>query len=240
MLASAGAPYCKKYVESHLTPAAAGKYFMAFAVPDGAKNLKKLVDLLPDGCKDWFSISRFASERTPTVGKMVEDHAASEAIRFADNLLADDDKQDVQALLRSLPTATPKPLSSVVQLVKRLQSTLKTNNEQDAAIDEVRLSPENSPPTFINWDRLLDDIEPYLYGSTPMCKALWSVQPLFQDQGYFSKVMVLVSDGNATVTPAEQSLLACSQTRPSRNHADSAAQTKSMRNGPARRASCST
>ena len=150
LLASAGALYCEKYVESHLTPAAAGKYFMAFAVPDGVKNLKKLVDRLPDGCKDWFSISRFASERTPIVGKMVEDHAASEAIRFADSLLAGDDKQDVQALLRSIPTATPKPLSSVVQLVKRLQFTLKTNNEQDAAVDEVRLFPQNSPPTLIN------------------------------------------------------------------------------------------
>lgn len=93
LLASAGARYCKKYVENHLTRAAAGKYFMAFAVPDGAKNLKKLVDRLPDACKDRFSFSRVASERTSIIGGIVQDFAASEAISFADNILADDDKQ---------------------------------------------------------------------------------------------------------------------------------------------------
>ncbi|KAH8598400.1 hypothetical protein B0O99DRAFT_42373 [Bisporella sp. PMI_857] len=50
----------------------------------------------------------------------------------------------------------------------------------------------------MNWEHVLDDIEPYLYGGTPMCQALQSVLPLFHNSTFSSKVMVLISDGDAT------------------------------------------
>ena len=192
LLASAGAPYCEESIKNHMTPESAGKYFMAFG--DRTEDLDELVGSLPDACKGedmWSGITRWASSWMPGV-------QGSEATRFADDLIAAKDKKDVRAILKSIPTATPKPLTSVVQLVKRLQSALKLNEERDAATDEMRPTPEGSQSTFINWERLLDDIEPYLYGVTPMCEALQSVQPLFQDQAYSSKAIVLISDGNAT------------------------------------------
>ena len=102
-------------------------------------------------------------------GQMIdgaEESGVEEATRFADDLLAG--KGDTLAILKSIPKPTPKPLPSVVQLVKRLQSMLRESGEKEAATAEKRTS------TFINWERLLDDIEPYLYGSTPMCQALRS------------------------------------------------------------------
>lgn len=206
LLARAGAPYCEEFVENHMTPKSAGEYFMAFAIPDRAKDLDALVDSLPDACKgdDWWSVgTRWTSSWIPDV----QSSAVSEATRFADDLIAAKDKKDVRAILKSIPTAAPKPLTSVVQLIKRLQSALKLNEEKDAATDEMRSSPEGSQSTLINWERLLDDIEPYLYGGTPMCEALQSIQPLFQDQAYSSKAMMLISDGGATdgnpLTPAQ-------------------------------------
>ena len=124
--------------------------------------------------------------------------AVNEATRFADDLIAAKDKEDALATLKSNPFATPKPVITVVQLVKRLQSMLKQKGEMDTATDDNRSSAKDSQSTFINWERLLDDIEPYLYGSTPMCQALRSVRPLFQDQTYSSKGMMLISDGDAT------------------------------------------
>jgi hypothetical protein len=217
----AGAPYCEKYVNRHTTPKSAGKYFMAFATPNRANDLRILVDRLPNACKNRWDVAGFAMDgmhvicagvdtvvpaQMAVAGDMaaaVEKGAASEAIRFADSLIAGGDKQDgskrdVLAFLRSIPTATPRPLSTVVQLTKRLQSALKPNKDQDSAMDKVQSAPEDSQSTIINWERMLDDIGPYLYGGTPMCKALQSVRPIFQDQRYSSKVMVLISDGAAT------------------------------------------
>jgi hypothetical protein len=169
---------------------------MAFAGPDRQGDLRLIVDRLPDACKTFLSVSRFAANNTPLIGSAIQGYAASEAIRHADQLIADHDmqrpgrpaKQDVQTLLRSIPNATPRLISNVIQLIKRLQLALDPN-KQDSS---------NPDSQTINWERLLDDIEPYLYGRTPMCQALRSVLPLFQNSTYSSKVMVLISDGDAT------------------------------------------
>jgi Mg-chelatase subunit ChlD len=66
-----------------------------------------------------------------------------------------------------------------------------------------------------NWERVLDDIEPYLYGGTQMCQALWTLMPLFTDSRYTSKVQVLISDGDATdgrPLPAAQVLRTAGET----------------------------
>ncbi|CAM6005987.1 unnamed protein product [Sphagnum balticum] len=196
LLASAGAPYCDKYIEDHTTPELAGKYFMAFAGPDRQRDLRLIVERLPDACKTFFSASRFAANHTGFLGSSVSGYAASEAISHADQLIAGYDtqspgvpaKQDVRTLLRSIPNASPRPINNVIQLIKRLQS----------ALDPDKKGTSTSVTQDMNWERLLDDIEPYLYGGTPMCQALRSVLPLFQTSTYSSKVMVLISDGEAT------------------------------------------
>lgn len=237
LLARKGAPYCEKYVEKHMTPEAAGKYFMLFAVPQRDKDLNKIVVSLPNACKHKYTglkteatrvsaaglvgvvagivgqalvpiplagcvIGPLAAKGTHSAsGQMVNDaeqSAVDEATQFADDLIAAKDKEDTLALLKSTPIATPRTLRSIIQLVKRLQTMLKEDKERDETTYERPASLEDSLPTFVNWERLLDDIEPYLYGRTPMCKALQSAQPIFHDQAYSSKVMMLISDGDST------------------------------------------
>lgn len=220
LLARADAPYCEKYVKENLTAERAGKYFISFATPERAQDLRVLVRSLPNACKDqnhWTGVSRLVANVIPGTGLVlggasrfaadyvpgVQEEAVFEATRFADRLIdakdknhVSKDKQDVLAVLKSIPTAAPKPLTSVVRLVKRLQSAL--NEGKGATTGENGPSLEGPQSSFINWKCLLDDIEPYLYGLTPMCEALRSVRPLFEDQAYSSKAIVLISDGDAT------------------------------------------
>ncbi|KAK0734259.1 hypothetical protein B0T26DRAFT_746196 [Lasiosphaeria miniovina] len=78
-------------------------------------------------------------------------------------------------------TAAPKPLASIVRLLKRLQPALAANTGQPHPAN-------NSPGGFaINWQSLLNYIEPHLYGYTPMYKAPRTIQPIFRSQTYGSK-----------------------------------------------------
>ncbi|KFA75727.1 hypothetical protein S40288_04973 [Stachybotrys chartarum IBT 40288] len=199
LLASAGAHYCEAYVKGYLNPEEAGRYYLAFAVPERAQELAKVVAELPEVCKsnnrttDIFlapPTSDLSKVWLQDTGRRATIHAAymtgigrkkaKEVTNFTDNLIAARDRQHI---LEST-TVTPTPLTKVSQLSKRLQSALQIKEGHDR--------------TAVSWQRLLDDIEPYLYGDTPMCDALKSIQKLCQDQKYSSKAVILVSDGCAT------------------------------------------
>lgn len=134
LLASAHAPYCEKYIKKHMTPKWAGKYFMAFASLDCAEYLNKLVTSLPDECKQAGDrITEFFSSFKRNISDLTPERrgdAVRKATRDADDILAGKDKDAVLAMLKSIPTATPKPLKSVFQLVKRLQSALKQKGKK--------------------------------------------------------------------------------------------------------------
>ncbi|KFA53226.1 hypothetical protein S40293_09761 [Stachybotrys chartarum IBT 40293] len=199
LLASAGAQYCETYVKSYLKPEEAGRYYLAFAMPEHAQELAKVVAELPEVCRSnnrTNAIALAPAWSDPSIywlgdtGCRATIHAAymtgigrekaKEVTNFTDNLIAARDRQHI---LEST-TVTPTPLTKVSQLFKRLQSALQIKEGHDR--------------TAVSWQRLLDDIEPYLYGDTPMCDALKSIQKLCQDQKYSSKAVILVSDGCAT------------------------------------------
>lgn len=71
LLASAGAPCCEKYVYDYTTLDSAGKYFMAFAGADRQRDLKTIVDRLPDACKTYFSPSRIATNNMGIFGSIL-------------------------------------------------------------------------------------------------------------------------------------------------------------------------
>jgi hypothetical protein len=56
LLADFGAPYCDEYVKKYLTEEAAGMYFMVFADPERAGDLRQVVSELPNECKQPTSI----------------------------------------------------------------------------------------------------------------------------------------------------------------------------------------
>jgi hypothetical protein len=113
---------------------------MAFAGADRQGDLSRIVERLPDACKTYLSVSRFATNNTGLFGSIIQGQAASEAIRHADQLIADYDrqgpakpakpaKQDVPTLLRSIPNATPRLTSDIIKLIKRLQAAIDPNKQ---------------------------------------------------------------------------------------------------------------
>ncbi|KAK3383001.1 hypothetical protein B0T24DRAFT_687351 [Lasiosphaeria ovina] len=160
------------------------------------KNVDAAVLSLPEACKSLGS--RTSGFGVGSILPSVEKSFVSDATRVADQLIAANaassrPRDDCgAALLRSIRAATPKPLGSIAQLLKRLQSALAANTGQP--------HPANNSPggLAINWQSLLDGIEPHLYGYTPICQALRTIQPIFRSQTYGSKVMMLISDGDST------------------------------------------
>jgi hypothetical protein len=204
LLADFGAPYSGNYVRKYLTEEAAGMYFTVFSAPERAIDLRQLVSRLPVECKQ-FTFSQLAIDGVALTNKLgllgdtnqslqaQESRAATDAIQFAHELR-------VLALLRSIPNATPIPLKSVLELVKPLQlaAQSRSSNQRGAPVIESQPSSNGSQAAGISWEQLLDDIEQYLYGGTPMCEALQSVGGLFQVKDYSSKIMILISDGEST------------------------------------------
>lgn len=204
LLSRSGAPYCEKYVEENITPQAAGKYFTAFAVPSRRGDLAAIVSRLPQACRggDWSSgvesglssaATSFLTRRISGLSPRTEAAEVRKATDFADGLLDPGGlKGRVRLDLTRFSYASPRSLANVVQLIKRLQSLLAARRGARA------LSPGQSQALFVDWGSLLDEIEPHLYGGTPMCEALQSVRPIVENRAYSSKVVVLISDGEAT------------------------------------------
>ncbi|KAF3100412.1 hypothetical protein TWF102_005291 [Orbilia oligospora] len=209
LLSGAGAQYSGKYVVKHITREDAGRYFLAFSAAGNRGLLNKLVSWLPDECKfppiiTLRALAGAAVEicsnapilsTNPLVKSGLtrynnaEKSAVSEATRYADDILASNDRNRVISFLRRASNATPRPIGEVIKLTKRLQSALN-KSEPDTQ------SPGAS--ARVDWVRLLDDVEPYLYGRTPMCEALHSICPIFSSDEYSSRTLVLVSDGDST------------------------------------------
>ena len=124
-----------------------------------------------------------------------EKSAVEKAARYADELYAAKEKVDTVFFLKSIPTPIPMSLLSLVQLLRRLQSML---NQGEGRTTDAQDDSHITPSKLVDWKRLLDDIEPSLYGNTPMCETLRAVQPMIEDPAYSSKVLVLISDGAAT------------------------------------------
>ncbi|KAF3202593.1 hypothetical protein TWF192_002484 [Orbilia oligospora] len=209
LLQTSGALFCGKYIRKHITREDAGRYFLAFSATCNRDLLNKLVDWLPIKCKwpdtytpwSFFGLVVESCSIVPILGTTefiesirtnynnAEKSAVSEATRYADVILASTDRNRVISHLSRASNATPRPLGEVIKLTKRLQSAL------NKAKPDTR-SPKTS--THVDWERLLDDIEPYLYGRTPMCEALRSICPVFSSDEYSSRTLVLIPDGDST------------------------------------------
>ncbi|TGJ63875.1 hypothetical protein EYR41_009965 [Orbilia oligospora] len=218
LLSGAGAQYSGKYVVKHITREDAVRYFLAFSAASNRGLLNKLVSWLPNECKfpPIITLRALATATVETCSNApilsanplvksgltwynnAEKSAVSEATRYADGILASNDRNRVISFLRRASNATPRPIGEVTKLTKRLQSAL---NKSEPSTQ----SPK--PSTHIDWERLLDDIEPYLYGGTPLCAALRTICPTFSSSQYSARTLVLISNGCATdgdpVPPAE-------------------------------------
>ena len=109
---------------------------------------------------------------------MVKD---SNAYKFAMSLL--------EEMLQSMKQPKPRPVQEVAQMLDaRLQTgkPCKDDKEEDAVLHN-------------QIQKMLDPIQPYIYGSTPMCASLKNTEVIFQRiTNSEEKILFILSDGNAS------------------------------------------
>ena len=126
--------------------------------------------------------------------KFMKENTVREIVKGADGILEATcpPSPNVGDLLGRFPTATPKSLAKILDILRRLESMYREPESQGT----IPSGPTSSA-RYIDWERLLADTEPFMYRSTYMCRALQKVQLLFEEENYHRKSLLLVSDGKA-------------------------------------------
>lgn len=126
-----------------------------------------------------FSFDWFRSETRDRYGEMVRD---SEAYRFAIKI--------VEKHIQKLQVPKPKPVHEVSEMLNR---RLKIGRQRHTT-DE-----DSTEATALHGQiqKLLEPIKPYIFGGTPMYKALNDALAVFVRPSY-TKVLFILSDGEAT------------------------------------------
>ena len=132
-------------------------------------------------------------------GRSVEEFAIhrSEAYRYAQELVRSKDKIiNIKQKLKSIEHSFPESVSRVSQLLDDLN--LREDSDLNLRDDYSGPSSSNSSSLHSRIKELIDPIRPYIFGRTPMCKAIRSASQLFQSSRAKSKVFFILSDGNST------------------------------------------
>ena len=90
--------------------------------------------------------------------------------------------------LREMSRPICKSLESTINLLQEVAGTSPSSNS----------SPTQTSMSAAELSFLVDSIEPYIYGNTPMCGALRSALDMFHASTHSRKVLFLLSDGEAT------------------------------------------
>ena len=70
--------------------------------------------------------------------------------------------------------------------------------EVSKMLDELLKSPSASSTSHDQIRKFLKQIEPFIFGRTPMCKALGDARAVFQNRNIKKKVLFILSDGDST------------------------------------------
>ncbi|CAF0925126.1 unnamed protein product [Adineta steineri] len=90
--------------------------------------------------------------------------------------------------LREISRPVKKTLESTINLLQEVAGTSPSHNSSQ--------TKDNLSAAELSL--LVDSIEPYIYGNTPMCEALESALDMFRSATHSRKVLFLLSDGEAT------------------------------------------
>eukprot|EP01084_Bolivina_argentea_P260524 439993_1 len=211
-----GAPYAGEYIKKHLTDEEAGFIFVHF---HKHRNLMRtMIDELPSACKSSAShtaVSVVNSNKTKyalwgTIGvgiltvatgglaaiplaavygsvgvggavaqnqtKKAEDTAAKEALERAKELIL----SPIYDIRKQ-----PRSRQEIISIINKLRILYP--------LDETK---DNNESLGIN--KLLNDIKPYIFGGTPMCKSIRHAKHIFQLNNSDRKILLIISDGEAT------------------------------------------
>jgi hypothetical protein len=168
------APHAEHWIENHLTETESR--FLYNALCSDKKQILKLIELLP---RSETTCAANLIGHVPLVGgawRAGEDYLAdrSEAYKFAQELIG----------RRMMQELRPRPVKVVCHLMDKLLQSRKSSSDVHDRIEE-----------------LLKPIKPYIFGGTPMCRALNDAEKIFKqatETGTESQnVLFLLSDGHA-------------------------------------------
>lgn len=188
-----GATCAREWIRDHLSDKQAGDLYRALCFDESL--ITEMIKLLPDPSSGRVVAAKvgvtFLNELLPSlqVGKDVERLAVqhSKAYMFAEKLFKDNDFIINRALKR-MQHPQPKSVQSVSELLDRL------NLSKDSSRASFGSSSESLHDRI---EELIDPIRPYIFGGTPMCKAMNDALTVFKQAGEESKVLFILSDGQS-------------------------------------------
>ena len=189
-------PQAEPWIRNHLSRLEARILYTALCSDPSL--VPKLVELIP-------SLSSASPSASPLASKMLRKFVPSsrtvvstmpmsmqkvavhrsEAYKFAHEIIDDPPMQlPLQDMLQSMQHPKPRPVQDVtVTLDDLLQS---------------KVSSESSSSLHDRIHELLEPIKPYIFGQTPMCRALNDAVSAFRETNATRKVLFILSDGQAT------------------------------------------
>ena len=193
-----GYGYAEKWIKEELSKEQAQDLYQLLLIDKSL--VKKLLDKLPSSSSAMVvsagtNVVRGADWLLKTVSfGLIETHGgdniqqftvqSSEAYRYAEELIQDKD-EIIYDILAKMKHPQPKSVQYVLQLFQDLEldkddSYATSTNDIHSRIDEV-----------------LDPIEPYIYGGTPMQKAMTDALDQFRNSRAASKVLFILTDGDS-------------------------------------------
>ncbi len=178
-----GAAHAEKWIRKHLTDIEAKNLFRIICFDKSL--IHQFVQKLPKA----ISMSRIAVSAVgiiPVFGNIAQAVAVhrSEAYEFAQKLIRDM-TTIIKEKLRAIECPSPVLLQEVSDLLDDL------NVKDDISDDSRSLHGQMK--------EIIDPIIPYIFGRTPMCKAINNALRVFESSGEAkSKVLFILSDGDST------------------------------------------
>ena len=164
------APHAERWIKEHLTKFEAA--VLNHQLHHDRSLIPKLIEKLPSSTTS--TITEYASYIP------FYDWAESGVVKRSEAY------SYAQAIVnRGFACPIPKPVQYVSQLMDDLLKKRKPVRPDDSTQDQIQ--------------ELIDAIEPYIYGNTPMCEAMQNALSIFrQADRDASKVLFILSDGEAT------------------------------------------
>ncbi|CAF4126014.1 unnamed protein product, partial [Rotaria magnacalcarata] len=198
LLKNNGARYAGKYVRKYVPKRQAQFRFKFYSQNENRHMLTDIVQRLPRVCKedDLLSYAQngsfFIMNLNPLeppgagAGDMMEESKTKEQIEHAINHAKDIIRQRSLKRLRKMETPRSKTFQSTASLLKQVTGTWAGSSATQSTFTSAQLSA------------LVDSIEPFIYGNTPMCEAMQSALNTYSSSTHEQKFLFLLSDGEST------------------------------------------
>ncbi|CAF0865067.1 unnamed protein product [Adineta steineri] len=194
LLANNGAPYADKYIREYVSKRQAQFLFKFYSQNENRSMLTDIVQKLPRVCKENDVVANVMHGGVRVanwipglkLGNRAEENQTKEKVEDAIKHAKDVIRQRSLARLRTMEKPRSKTFQSTTNLLKQVTGTSANSSETQSTFTSAQLAA------------LVDSIEPFIYGGTPMCKAMQSALDTYCISSHEQKVLFLLSDGEST------------------------------------------